>query len=289
MKTKKRNAQSGFSIIEIMIIVVVSAILLTFAVAQFGASRTIFQRQGIAREFKVNLERARFDSVKRRALTATTMAKLVVNQTSFTVTTDLNQNGTLDASDTKTVDFSGRSDVKIVGATGVTFPVTILFDRRGHVYSTDSSSPAKSVLAFTFCTGGCTAANATPKNANVITISPTGTIAMLAGGDELPTYSSPGVTNVDYARNPDLLVSTNYASGTTPTPTLTPTPTPTATPTATPTPTPTPTPTATPAPTPTPTPTATPTPTYCTSGQKPSSTGCTCKSPMWVRNNGKCQ
>lgn len=67
-------------------------------------------------------------------------------------------------------------------------------------------------------------------------------------------------------------------------------PTPTATPNSTPTPTPTPAPEPTPTPTPMPTPTPTPMPSNaCTSGQRPSWTDCTCVSPMWVRNNGKCQ
>ena len=277
---------------EILIVIVILAILVTFAVAQFGRSRVTFQRQNIAREFKVNLERGRFDSVKRNASDTTVMARVVINNpTSFSVTTDLNQNNVLDASDTRTVNFSNNSNVKIVLEDGI-FPVTITFDHRGQITSLDSSTPKKSVTRFIFCTDNCTAATATKTNANIITVSPTGTVAMLAGGETQPNFTSPSVTGGGYQINPDLLIQVNSVDpiiSPTPAPSVSQTPTPTPTPT--PISTPTPTPTATPSPTATPLPTATPTPlpNACAYGQRPRDTGCVCQAPRWVRGNGKCQ
>lgn len=314
MEKIKFNSESGISIVEILVVLIVTAILVTFAIAQFGSSKVVFQRQNLAREFKVNLERARFDSVKRNAVDVAKRAKVAVkaNATSFDTTIDLNQNGTLEASDTRTTDFTGRSGVKIVGDTGIAgdtivFPVTITFDQRGHITSEDSSATKKSVTRFIFCTGNCTVATANAANASVVSISLTGTVSMIAGGETQPTFSNPTVTNSgDYQINPDLLI---VPVPVTPTPTAapagspsgspagTPAPTVTATPTVTPTPTPvptaTPSPTVTPTKTPTPTPTATPSPTplpadACTYGSKPKTTGCTCYSPMWVDGNGKC-
>ena len=315
MKEIEFNSQSGMSVVEILVVLVISAILVSFAVAQFGNSKVVFQRQNLAREFKVNLERARFDSVKRNAMDVARRARVVVkeNAASFDAVIDLNQNNIIEANDTRTIDFSNRSNVKIVGDTGiagetVVFPVTITFDHRGHVISQDSTTPTpKNVTRFIFCTDDCTVATANAANASVVSISLTGTVSMIAGGETQPTFAAPSISNSsDYQINPDLLIKPLPAtptptatpagtpSGTPSTsPTNTPTPAPTATATPIPTPAPTPVPTATPTPTPTPVPTATPTPTptpadSCPYGAKPKTTGCVCYANMYVNTSGKC-
>jgi len=294
MKKRKFDSQSGISLIEILIVLVILAILVTFSIAQFGDSRVVFERQNLAREFKVNLERARFDSVKRNAVVPAKRANVEVSdELSFNTTLDLNQNNILDESDTRTVDFSGRSSVKIVPDTGtagdtIVFPMTITFDHRGHIISEDSSTPKKSVTRFIFCTDSCTVATANAKNASVISISLTGTVSMIAGGETQPTFSSPTITNtINYEINPDLLES---VLSPTPTPTPTPSGTPSGTPGPTPIPTATPAPTATPTPTATPMPTATPTPNpnACAYGAKPKTTGCDCDAPRWLDRSGRC-
>jgi hypothetical protein len=110
------------------------------------------------------------------------------------------------------------------------------------------------------------------------------------------TAESAGIVPPDVTPTPTPEPSPSPGPSTTPTPTTTPTPEPTATPTPTPaptaTPSPTPSATPTPAPSPTPTPSATPTPTptpkACRKGEKPSQTGCACKSPMALNSSGKC-
>ncbi|MDQ3322790.1 MAG: prepilin-type N-terminal cleavage/methylation domain-containing protein [Acidobacteriota bacterium] len=206
---KKRNSvsQRGYSLIEIMIVLVITAILVTFAIARFGNAGTNFKRQNISRELKVNLERARFDSVKRRAENTARAEVTLVNATSFTVKTDMNQNGTLDASDTKTIDFTGQSNVKIVGD-ALVFPITIQFDRYGRIEAKDKTEKDITPI-FTICTDGCAADNATPANADVIYVSPSGTVAMLKGGEKQPTFASPEnitVVEVDKQINNELRV-----------------------------------------------------------------------------------
>ena len=275
---KKFSSQSGVSLLEVLVVVAVSAILVTLAVAQIGKSKDNLQRQNIARQLKVYLERARFDSVKRRGTKADDMARVTINSaTSFSLVTDLNQNGkTNDSTDIQRVDFSG-SDIKFVGIGS--FPVTISFDRRGQVTISGGQSN------FILC-NSCPATTITSANANIIWISPTGTLAMTAGGESQPTFQNPVVANVN--TNSDIREFVLVKSGgTTTNPTPTPTPIPTSTPIPTPTPTPNPSPTATPTPVPTPTPT--PTPVACTRNQRPTQDNCTCVSPMYVRNNGKCQ
>lgn len=82
------------------------------------------------RELKVSLERARFDSVKRRAANVNQIANITINNTvSFNVTTDLNQNGTIDVEETREIDFAGNG-VNFVG-NNLNYPIIIRFDHHG--------------------------------------------------------------------------------------------------------------------------------------------------------------
>jgi len=272
MHYRKPFSQYGASLLEVLIVLVIAAVLVTIAVAQFGRSGKNLDRQNVARQFKSELERARFDSVKRRAGSCYEMSRVTINDSrSFSVTTDSNQNGTLETAEKQDINLGGRSDVTIVG-NGITLPVTIRFDERGHAVLTDCvTTPPPNVPLFYFCNGSCTPATANSQNSNVIFVSPTGTVAMLNGGQSMPTFANPSVTPVGANTQVNPLLAVWEPA--------TPTSTPTATSTATPTNTPTPVPTATPF--------------YCTSPgppwQYPSQTGCICRAPMWVRSNGQCK
>jgi prepilin-type N-terminal cleavage/methylation domain-containing protein len=278
MEPVKAYSQRGASLMEILIVVVIAGVLATFAITQFGRAKTTTQRQNLAREFKVSLERARFDSIKRASKVCEEMSRVtILNSTTYTVTTDLNQNGQLDfPGETRTMNLSARSGVQMIG-NGLTLPVIIRFDARGQALLTDCVSPAPpDIPLLYFCDVGCTAANSNSQNSNVLFISQTGTVAMLPGGSTVPTFVNPPVTSVNSNTRVNPLLAVWEAGPATPTPTPAPAPTATPVPTAT--------------PTPSPTPLTTPTPAVaCTSGQKPSVVGCVCKSPMWVRSNGKCQ
>jgi prepilin-type N-terminal cleavage/methylation domain-containing protein len=208
MKKRSNTSQRGFSLIEVMIILVITSVLVGLAVARFGGARNQIQRQNISRELKVNLERARFDSVKRRAVNPLDRAQVkLINATSFSVKTDMNQNGTVsEASDTRTVDFSGQAGINLVG-NNLVFPITITFDQNGSITATDGTmnagtpAPKNITPIFTICNTVCTAANATATNADVIYVSPSGTVALLAGGASQPTFQNPTVTNVTSSSN----------------------------------------------------------------------------------------
>ena len=286
MRDCKNKRQSGASLIELLVVLTIAGILFTVAASQFGGSNDNLRRQNIAREFKVSLERARFDSVKRRATDAADMSTVtVLSATSFSYSIDFNQNGKLDDGETRVVEFANRTNVKITG-TNFVFPITIKFDRRGHTTVLNGDVPATAISSmFYFCNGECTVETANAQNANIIYVSPTGTVAMMAGDQTLPNFEDPSVSNVNsnQAVNPKLAV---WIPGS---PTPTPDPTPTATATATATGTATATATATATGTGSGTPIPTPTPATCTYGQRPRQTGCICVSPMWERANGKCQ
>lgn len=309
-KTSFRSV-SGFSIIELLIVLVVIGIVVTLAVIALGSSSSSLARQNISREFKVALERARYDSVKRRPATCDDMSRVeITSATSFQLLTDTNRNGSIDpAGETSLFDFFNRSNTQIVGDS-LTFPITIRFDGRGNSSSGPCAAPTAAYASTTFCELPCTTATANPENATVIYVSPTGTTTALLGGETIPDFDEPSVTTISPSLYINPLLSVWDAITGTPTPTPgpgTPTPTPdpntptpdpsTPTPTpdpSTPTPTPdpsTPTPTPDPA-TPTPSPTPTPLP-YCATSppyERPGSPAtCTCQYPMIVAHNGKCQ
>ncbi|HTH50478.1 MAG TPA: hypothetical protein VL501_01010 [Pyrinomonadaceae bacterium] len=262
----KDKGEAGASILEVVIVLAVIMILATAAVVQLGRSRENLQRQNLARQFKVYLERARFDSIKRRASTCSEMARVTINDVnSFSVTSDANQNGRLDLpGETQTITFSNRTNVVMAGS-GVSLPVTVRFDERGRALLTDCvSSPPPTVPLLYFCDGSCSTLS--DQTANAIYISATGTVSMLSGSTLAPVFANPAVSNVN--------------SNTTVNPMLTvwipetPTPTPAATAT------------------PTPTPAATPVARDCVPSapfERPSDTGCYCRAPMWIRSNGFCK
>jgi Tfp pilus assembly protein FimT len=207
------DSESGKSIIEVLIVLVVGAILLTLAVTRMGSAQTNIQRQNLAQEFKINLERARFDSIKRRPSALDTQSKVTINSaTSYTVTTDLNQNGVLEGFEGQTKTISSASTVKIIASTSG-FPITIRFDWRGKAVAYNTANQVIAMPNFYFCEGSsCTAGTATASNANLITISPSGTVSIAKGGDTLPTFLSPNISNVNRNSGINPLVKVNSNS-----------------------------------------------------------------------------
>ena len=282
MAKEKFGKQEGWSLVELMVVLVIVSVLVAVSIAQFDTSKDDFRTQNVAKELQAYLVRARYDSIKRRPSSDTEMASVVINDaTSFTVNLDLNRNGTLDVNDSKVIDFSSRTDVSILGD-GVTLPVTITFDRHGHVNAFDSLNNLVTPQ-FVIC-DKCSDGSADTAIGYRITLSSSGTASMQPTSEVVTTFSAPSVTSVptDEGVNSLVYVDPNLATPT-PSATATPTPTPTATPGI---PTPTPTATATPVATATPTPTPVD---VCTRNERPSHTGCVCQSPMTVHSNGQCK
>ena len=210
MKETESNFQKGFSILELIIVIVLIAIVSVMAMTMFGRTETRLQRQNISRELKVYLERARFDSVKRRAINRGDMARVTItNATSFNVTTDMNLNGTIDTADTRFMSLNGRTDARIMLDSG-SFPITILFDHRGQAIALDQlGADMTTIPRFTICDASCTVATANANNSTVIVITPTGTVAMLNGGATLANVNAPNVTTVNGNYNISNLVYVN--------------------------------------------------------------------------------
>lgn len=284
---------AGFSLIELFIVLIVVGVLVTLAVLGFGASASSLDRQNVSREFKVALERARYDSVKRRPSNCEDMSRVeILSKTSFRLFTDTNRNGAIEPTEASAFDFTGRSQTEIVGDASLVFPVTIRFDGRGNTSSGPCAAPTDTYASTTFCELPCTIVTANPQNATVIYVSPTGTTSLLAGGESIATVDPPSVSTVtpSVQVNPLLSVWNAITGGESPSPTPTDPPDPDPTPTVTPDPDASP--TGTPGPSPSPSATPTPLP-YCRTsapwdrpGNPPT---CLCELPMLVSHSGKCE
>ncbi|HEX3100985.1 MAG TPA: prepilin-type N-terminal cleavage/methylation domain-containing protein [Pyrinomonadaceae bacterium] len=184
----KFSEESGVSVPEILIVVVIISIISAIAVMQFsapGGANQQFKRQNVARELKVAFERARFDSVKRHAEGAGP-ANVIVDTNSYTLKTDSNNDGTYE---TVTTNFAAQN-VTIAGYTTMTLPVTVSFDKRGEVTTSGGVNPQ-----FLVCNGTCPQ-TPTSSNANLVLVTPTGTVNLLAGNMTPPTFANASVTNV---------------------------------------------------------------------------------------------
>lgn len=200
MENKYQNSsQSGFSIVELIIVLAVMAIVVGFALIYTDRSRAHLQRQNVANKFKNYLERARFDSVKRRVNPGEESRVRINNATSFSVVMDFNQDGNLDAA-TETVTDNSLRNFGSINVGSLNFPVNIQFDRLGKVTVVHGSSNAVSTAApsFTFCSQNCTTSSQQINNEykSVVSISSTGTVALLAGGNSNPTPQSTNVNSI---------------------------------------------------------------------------------------------
>lgn len=270
------RSEEGFSLIEILIVLAILGVIVTFAVLALGRSSEVIDRQNIAKEFKVALERARFDSVKRRPATCEDMSRVeILSATSFRYITDTNQDGTLQPDqEFRVVNFGDRSQVKIVTDPAIVFPITIRFDLRGHTSSGPCNVQTEATTPTHFCETGCSVLN--NSNSTSIYVSPTGTVSLLSGGEDVPIFEDPNVTQV--SSNSGINQYLAVWTGTPPTPTPVGTPIETGTPDPEPT-----------IPSEEPTPEPTPLPT-CSRNQRPGNPPtCACLPPYFVQGNGQCK
>ena len=212
MKIKKFHLQSGFTLIEVMIVLVLLGILTTLAVLNFRDAKIDLQRQRIAREFKVYLERARFDSVKRSADDINNMSKITLNNpSSFTAAIDLNENGVLDTTDIRQVDFDQRSDTQITVSETLSYPVTVRFNQRGQINVKDNSGNDVNPI-FTICSKNCDEELPNNKDLTIISVSTSGTVAVLQNGQSPSTLPTPSVTNTSPELNCYVMLTNSNSS-----------------------------------------------------------------------------
>jgi prepilin-type N-terminal cleavage/methylation domain-containing protein len=192
--------QSGFSLTELLVVIVVIATIVGFALMRRGSANEQLARQNVAQQLKSAFERARFDSVKRRAIGGTDEAKVTVTPTSYTLRTYNNDvNGVAVASDAVTTLPAGIVIGRYPSGTPLT-SMEVVFNMRGE-------TPASPAPQFYICNVSCTSPGGT--NANLLIVTPTGTVNLLPGNAILPTFGAPAVTPVPAASgvNPDTVVN----------------------------------------------------------------------------------
>src|SRR5688572_29048736 len=173
MTSRSYESQNGYSMIEILVVISVVIVIAAIAVLALGSSPQKIDRQNIAKEFKVALERARYDSVRRRASVCSDMARIeITSATAFNIVTDVNQNGLLSGDETRTVNFGSRSRVRIVDDPLPVFPIIIRFDRRGHTSSGACGAETAVEATTVFCESPCTGLSANATNSSIVFVSP---------------------------------------------------------------------------------------------------------------------
>lgn len=197
MKSIRSKNQAGVSYVELLVVIAILVVVSTIALMNIGSAKKQLGRQNVARELKSAFERARFDSVKRRTVSAN-RANVILAANSFTLNTDINQNGTIEGGEAR-VNNAWMSGVSICGTNGVPLAsgVTISFDNRGEISSTGATS-------FLVCNGVCT--TPTASNSNKILVTATGTVNLLPGNAAIPTFSPPPLTTQTYVINNDAIV-----------------------------------------------------------------------------------
>lgn len=127
-RSKTWGSESGFSLLELLLVVAIIGALATMAFMQIASARDRTRRDSAAREFMGKLDRARSDSIRRHAAAGQEARVAVVNSTSYQVTADYNNNGTIDAGEARTFTLPD-------GVTFVTSPAppAAAFDWRGQL------------------------------------------------------------------------------------------------------------------------------------------------------------
>ena len=185
MKSKfhDQNSESGASVTEVLIVIVIISIVAALAFMQMGTADTRFKRQNVARELKVAFERARIDSVKRRAQGAA-RANVTVNATSYVLQIDSNNDGTLESLTTDVA----AGNILFAGSGSTTVPGTVYFDQRGEVATSGAG------FQFLVCNASC--ATPTTSNANLLLVTLTGTVNILGGDASPPTFANANVGTI---------------------------------------------------------------------------------------------
>ena len=147
MKLKTNNRHSGgFATVDFLIVAVIVLIVVTYAWTAITAAQRSHTREGAAQQFAGFLERARSDSMRRRATDARQMAQInVLNETFYSVTMDENGDGALDVPRVVSL-----QDQQLT--IGGPYPRTFMFDRFGK--SVDSLGNAVQATSVIFANRG---------------------------------------------------------------------------------------------------------------------------------------
>jgi prepilin-type N-terminal cleavage/methylation domain-containing protein len=129
---KLLQRQAGFSLTELLLVVVIIAIISAFSIMGINKARSSMNLSNSARVITIYLEKARIDSIRRRAKTTAQMAKVeVLTSTTYKVTMDFDGRGNI-TSRTFPVENGISMTIPNDPDTGLPSPPTAVFDWRGN-------------------------------------------------------------------------------------------------------------------------------------------------------------
>ena len=179
MLIRRKNKESGFSLVELLVVIIIIGIVMTLAVLSRGNANEILERQNAAGELKVAFERARFDSVKRRAdgVQPFPFASVEVRNNGFTLRTYTRDANSATAT-VHEIPKTFPSGVTVSHYSTGTLPMTITFNRRGE---TAGGSPQFRIT------------DQKTGSSEIVLISPTGTVNLIPGSSTPDVFPTPAL------------------------------------------------------------------------------------------------
>ena len=168
---RKREQERGFSLVELLVVVIIVVLIATFAMMSGATANKLLEMQYGSRELKVAFERARFDSVKRRA-DGSELANVELRSDRFILTTYVG--GTPNVQTTML-----PQGVSIEHYLSATLPMTIYFNWRGE---TSGGVPQFRVL------------ESQTSQSEIVLVTATGTVNLLPGASSIPSFSNPSLS-----------------------------------------------------------------------------------------------
>lgn len=262
-KARQKPKHDGFTMLQAVIVLAVAMIISAATVVSIRAGRPAIQLANSAHQLASYLERARADSVRRRAANGSESSVQILNSTTYRVTMGWGGSGTLASRD-----FMLEGDV--VFDTNLT---TIAFDWRGRPTSGTEvtlalSNSSGSTQVDVTGSGDVTVGSEIFQDDAIPTVGLNANVTGDVSPDPMDPNAAPSATATPILEEEPTPTPPVGGGDTDPTPT--PTVSPTATPVASPTPTPPGNPNSTPTPTPTPTPSQSPAVTGCVTSTTPS-------------------
>ena len=127
LTSKQAGTESGFSVLELLIVGVMVSVVVGFAITQIARAKQNMTRGNAVRELTSYIEKARLDSIRRHATTSAQMAQVVIiNANLYSVAVDVNGDGAVDAP--RMISMPAGSYLTIQNGT---FPRSIMFNWRG--------------------------------------------------------------------------------------------------------------------------------------------------------------
>ncbi len=152
---KKVSNRTGFSVLELLIVVTMILVITGFAFMQIARARQVMTRENAARQLAAYLEKARLDSVRRRPTTGQMAQVSIMNATFYSVTIDSNGDGTVDAPQV----FSLPAEANLTF--DVPYPRTIYFNWRGRTVDSGGNIANPSLVTIRSPSYGFTTVNLT--------------------------------------------------------------------------------------------------------------------------------